>query len=120
MRKRLLSLGSILMISLAQPVFAGPLEELFAAGFTESCQKDRMFKDLEESFATLKLPFDNKKGCACLADKIVGDSKVVSQLLADGEPPAYAKLAVIAYASSCLSQLAEEGLKQVQAEPAKK
>jgi hypothetical protein len=104
---RSLILGAAL---LASPVFAGTLEEALEQGFVQSCQRDRMFKGLEEMFDSTKLPFSEKKACSCVARKILADSRVISGLLDETKDSGYAKLAVMAYTAQCLSLLAEEGM----------
>lgn len=113
MRKFLAPLVCVVFAMTMQSAVAGPVEDIFEKSFMQSCLTDRMFKDLEVIFTEASLKFDSNKGCGCVARKIVGDSRVIGGLLSEGKDSNYAKLAVMAYTSQCLSSLAEDGMVQL-------
>ncbi len=113
MRKLFAPLLCVVLAAVLQPAVAGPLEDIFEAGITEHCQKDKMFGELEEIFAEGKLSFDGKKSCSCVARKIAGDNRVIAGFLSDNPQSSYAKLAVMAYTAQCLSIMAEEGMSRL-------
>ncbi|SFO01550.1 hypothetical protein SAMN05660284_02726 [Formivibrio citricus] len=99
-----------LALGLMSPVQAAGIEEIFQKSFVQSCQKDKMFNALDEIFNASKIAFDDKKGCECVGQKIVADSRAMSGLMGEAKDEPYAKLAVFTYTSQCMALVGEEGL----------
>ena len=109
MRKLLAPLSFALLAGLTVPAHAG-IEEIFQKSFLETCQKDKMFQALDEIFNAAKIKFDDKKGCECVGQKIVSDTRALGGLLGESKDEPYAKLAVFTYTSQCMALVGEEGM----------